>query len=432
MGEIEKKLRARVQHKHKTEAEWKKDVYHESGELREDPFVPLNGELIIFDEDEECPYKRTKIGDGSTNVMQLPFSASVNIKDRENGVALVGADGAVFNWGTVTSGNIYKGMPVKSVQFAGVFYDIDGWIKFNNGYRIEQSSWVIELLDDKDNVIIRLDYDEPEDDYPSYVFEKNTYITEYYIPEYDWLVDEADKTFLNQFYLTGLLQTSPENSLSFGKNKILEQEKVVYDKVEVGYYINRLDAGNLYDVSGTTESKVTFADDTVLNISGNFVTYLDQNGTLHEFTYYGDNEPIIFSKALQIKSISDETVEYIYRDYEVDKEITYEVPIEELVSFKISPSSGAQGEYSFTQGMGTSTTNEAEVALGKFNKSNEDTLFSVGNGTAENLSNAFRVTKEGDVYIKNDIDKLATEKYAEQKIEEAMGNLDSDFFNSLY
>ena len=75
----EKRVRARVQNKRKTEAEWYLDVYDKEGNLREDAFVPLKGEIIIFaaDQSEENPegseYDRFKFGDGITNVIDLPF-----------------------------------------------------------------------------------------------------------------------------------------------------------------------------------------------------------------------------------------------------------------------------------------------------------------------------------------------------------------------
>jgi hypothetical protein len=71
-----KQLRGRVQHKKKTEAEWYLDVYVSAGstELREDPFIPLDGELIIFEKDETNKNDRFKFGDGNTNVMDLPFA----------------------------------------------------------------------------------------------------------------------------------------------------------------------------------------------------------------------------------------------------------------------------------------------------------------------------------------------------------------------
>jgi hypothetical protein len=36
-------------------------------------FIPLAGELIIYDKDENYDYERIKIGDGVRNVEELPF-----------------------------------------------------------------------------------------------------------------------------------------------------------------------------------------------------------------------------------------------------------------------------------------------------------------------------------------------------------------------
>jgi hypothetical protein len=74
----EKTLKARVVHKHKTEAEWRLDVY-DGDTLREDAFIPKNGELIIFDEDEIHLHRRFKFGNGVDNVIDLPFSISAPI-----------------------------------------------------------------------------------------------------------------------------------------------------------------------------------------------------------------------------------------------------------------------------------------------------------------------------------------------------------------
>lgn len=59
----EKILNTRIVHKHDTEENW----------LKATSFAPKNGELIIYDEDENHSYKRVKIGDGTTNVNTLPF-----------------------------------------------------------------------------------------------------------------------------------------------------------------------------------------------------------------------------------------------------------------------------------------------------------------------------------------------------------------------
>jgi hypothetical protein len=58
-----KTLKTRVVNKHDVEANWKLATN----------FSPLNGEFIIYDEDENYSYKRIKIGNGKDLVSDLPF-----------------------------------------------------------------------------------------------------------------------------------------------------------------------------------------------------------------------------------------------------------------------------------------------------------------------------------------------------------------------
>lgn len=58
------KLKARVVQKHATESEWN------SSEL-----IPFQGEIVVYDIDENYRYERMKIGDGVTLVKDLPFSS---------------------------------------------------------------------------------------------------------------------------------------------------------------------------------------------------------------------------------------------------------------------------------------------------------------------------------------------------------------------
>lgn len=52
----------------------------------------------------------------------------------------------------------------------------------------------------------------------------------------------------------------------------------------------------------------------------------------------------------------------------------------------------------------TITTNENEIALGKYNKSNEDTILSVGVGSSnEDRKNAIEIKKDGMIYIITDL-----------------------------
>ena len=59
----EKQLNTRLVQKHDTEANWNKATN----------FIPKDGEIIVYDIDNNYDYKRIKIGDGITNVINLPF-----------------------------------------------------------------------------------------------------------------------------------------------------------------------------------------------------------------------------------------------------------------------------------------------------------------------------------------------------------------------
>ena len=64
----------------------------------------------------------------------------------------------------------------------------------------------------------------------------------------------------------------------------------------------------------------------------------------------------------------------------------------------------AGGSNSFAIGNGTITSNLNEVALGKYNKSEDDTIFSVGIGTDnQNRKNAFEIRENGDIYFGDNI-----------------------------
>ena len=72
----------------------------------------------------------------------------------------------------------------------------------------------------------------------------------------------------------------------------------------------------------------------------------------------------------------------------------------------------ASGDYSHSEGYLTRTTNESEHSSGRYNNSvsasktfgdSGNTLFSVGNGTADNARhNAFEIRQNGDIYISKD------------------------------
>lgn len=59
----EKTIKTRIINKHATESDWVKAIN----------FVPLLGEFIIYDPDDTYFGARFKIGDGVSNVNDLPF-----------------------------------------------------------------------------------------------------------------------------------------------------------------------------------------------------------------------------------------------------------------------------------------------------------------------------------------------------------------------
>lgn len=60
---MEKIVLGRIVHKHDIEANWGKAT----------GFIPMKGEIIVYDVDNSYNYERFKIGDGVQNVNDLPF-----------------------------------------------------------------------------------------------------------------------------------------------------------------------------------------------------------------------------------------------------------------------------------------------------------------------------------------------------------------------
>ena len=59
----EKRFNTRIIHKNDIEANWNLAVN----------FIPQKGEIIVYNIDENWDYERIKVGDGITNVINLPF-----------------------------------------------------------------------------------------------------------------------------------------------------------------------------------------------------------------------------------------------------------------------------------------------------------------------------------------------------------------------
>ena len=67
----EKTLKTRIIHNHDVELNWNKATN----------FIPKQGEIIVYDIDSNHSYERIKVGDGATNVNNLPFVISALTND---------------------------------------------------------------------------------------------------------------------------------------------------------------------------------------------------------------------------------------------------------------------------------------------------------------------------------------------------------------
>lgn len=67
-----KVTKTRIQLKNDTEAHWNLATN----------FIPLMGEVIIYTADDTHPFSRLKVGDGNTNVINLPFLWPENAGDQ--------------------------------------------------------------------------------------------------------------------------------------------------------------------------------------------------------------------------------------------------------------------------------------------------------------------------------------------------------------
>lgn len=92
-----KTINARIVHKHDTEANWKKAIN----------FVPKKAEIIVYDKDDVFTYTRIKIGDGATNINDLPFEAPVGIALNQTETQIVASTSLTFAIDSEHNTNFY-------------------------------------------------------------------------------------------------------------------------------------------------------------------------------------------------------------------------------------------------------------------------------------------------------------------------------------
>ena len=135
-----KPLNARIAHKHDTQANWELAT----------SFVPLKGEVIVYDADANNTHARFKIGDGSTTVSNLPFVGELPaVSESDNGKVLIVSNGqwaagtepapalvqlSVTENGRYTTDPPYVGFDVVDVYVSGGTSQLSELHVTDNGY----------------------------------------------------------------------------------------------------------------------------------------------------------------------------------------------------------------------------------------------------------------------------------------------------------
>lgn len=92
----------------------------------------------------------------------------------------------------------------------------------------------------------------------------------------------------------------------------------------------------------------------------------------------------------------------------------------------------ASGSYSHAEGSNTLTTNYFEHAQGQYNKSNEQTLHSIGIGTSETRRNAQEVMSNGDFYVYGIGEYDGTNPNDSQTLQQVINNQQDIIYTRTY
>lgn len=77
----DKIIKTRIVHKHDIEENWNKATN----------FIPMQGEIIVYDIDDTHSHERFKIGDGINTVGNLPFANNIYVQKKKPTNAVIGS-----------------------------------------------------------------------------------------------------------------------------------------------------------------------------------------------------------------------------------------------------------------------------------------------------------------------------------------------------
>lgn len=123
----EKRINSRVILKHDTEAHWNSA----------NNFIPLAGEVIIYDADDTHSYLRYKRGDGTTVAKNLPFEPYIHLDGQI-------PDGAIMIYNSAMNRVEYSSFTIASIQQWVKDY-IETYISYTE---IEHEDGTIETISD--------------------------------------------------------------------------------------------------------------------------------------------------------------------------------------------------------------------------------------------------------------------------------------------
>ena len=375
----EKRLKARVAHKHKTEAEWYLDVYTatDSTIKRSDPFIPWNGELIIFDPDTTNTKKRFKFGDGKTDVIELPFiSADSPLKIGEG-------ESSVVN----IIHNSYEGYrqneAVSDYSAALGASNIAGALAFNIiGYDVENMTYTLSTA------------------IPETTLNWTT-MTEESIPVG---VDNGAE-------YTVVIPSVNRNKLGRITNISEDRKTVTVTKLEVGKATDWEDTSNCYFkfINYPLAGDVPFGTGAYVSGTNNMATALGAFASGTENIADG-KYAFAAGRGNYVGYAGAATGSYNEVTGLTATAAGYKNKASAQGSHAINMYNEAAGQSSFVAGYGNITNYAGQSIVGRFNAKNGSALFIVGNGTSDgdkvttrdkatSFSNAFEVLKDGRATI---------------------------------
>ena len=197
---------------------------------------------------------------------------------------------------------------------------------------------------------------------------------------------------------TGTVANNP-NEVALGKyNK--PKENTVFS---VGIGTDNQHRKNAFEI--TADGNIYFYD-------GNKDSYIELVNLLNELS----------NVFIKVSDPDDEEVQGIISCFTKAAKKFYDYTLIGQGAVNLSRDGQSKGSYSLTVGNSTITNNIGEVALGQYNKSNSDTIFSIGNGTdRNNRSNIFEIRQDGIYFNKENL---------YNKINQ-LSNLDPDTINQL-